>query len=131
MGDTRGVPSGGTLGGGVPGGGVPGGGVPSGGAPNRAQPSMESLLGALATLMEQQRRQSVGGYGSTKALKGVVDKIGRFDGNFKLWIEYSVQFEYLLNLVYIQFIIRHINWESLNLCTKRCLQLVIDVGVNF
>ena len=75
MGDTGGAPSSGT-----PGGGVPGGGVPSGGAPNRAQPSMESLLGALATLMEQQRRQPVGGYGSTKALKGVVDKIGRFDG---------------------------------------------------
>ena len=76
MGDT----GGGVPGGGVPGGGVPGGGVPSGGAPKRAQPSMESLLGALATLMEQQRRQPVGGYGSTKALKGVVDKIGRFDG---------------------------------------------------
>ena len=80
MGDTGGAPSGGTSGGGVLGGGVPGGGVPCGGAPNRAQPSMESLLGALATLMEQQRRQPVGGYGSTKALKGVVDKIGRFDG---------------------------------------------------
>ena len=75
MGDTGGAP-----GGRVPGGGVPGGGVPSGGAPNRAQPNMESVLGALATLMEQQRRQPVGGYGSTKALKGVVDKIGRFDG---------------------------------------------------
>ena len=41
---------------------------------------MESLLGALAMLMEQQRRQPAGGYGSTKALKGVVEKIGRFDG---------------------------------------------------
>ena len=41
---------------------------------------MENLLGALATLMEQQRRQPARGYGSTKALKGVVDKIGRFDG---------------------------------------------------
>ena len=30
--------------------------------------------------MEQQRRQPAGDYGSTKALKGVVDKIGRFDG---------------------------------------------------
>ena len=70
MGDTGGAPSG----------GVPGGGVPSGGARNRAQPSMESLLGALATLMELQRRQPGRGYGSTKALKGVVDKIGRFDG---------------------------------------------------
>ena len=75
MGDTGGAPGGGGTGG-----GVAGGGVPSGGAPNRAQPSMESLLGALATLMEQQRREPVGGYGSTKALKGVVDKIGRFDG---------------------------------------------------
>ena len=85
MGDTGGAPSsgisgGGGPGGGIPGGGIPGGGVPSGGAPNKAQASMESLLGALATLMEQQRRQPVGGYGSTKALKGLVDKIGRFDG---------------------------------------------------
>ena len=40
---------------------------------------MENLLGALATLMEQQRRQPTGGYGSTKALKGVVNNIGRFD----------------------------------------------------
>ena len=80
MGDTGGVLSGGTPGGGVPGGGVRGGGVPSGGAPIRAQPSMENLLGALATLMEQQKKQPAGGYGSMKALKGVVDKIGRFDG---------------------------------------------------
>ena len=41
---------------------------------------MERLLGALVTLMEQQRRQPARDYGSTKALKGVVDKIGRFDG---------------------------------------------------
>ena len=85
MGDTGGAsiggaPTGGTLSGGVLGGGVPGEGVPSEVAPNRAQPSMEKLLGALATLMEQQRRQPAGGYGSTKALKGIVDKIGRFDG---------------------------------------------------
>ena len=84
MGDTGGAsiggtPTGGTPGAGVPLGGVPGGGVPNGGAPNRAQPSMENLLGALATLMEQQRRQLAEGYRSTKALKGVVDKIGRFD----------------------------------------------------
>ena len=61
-------------------GGTHGERVPSGRAFNRAQPSMENLLGALVTLMEQQRRQSGGGYGSTKALKGVVDKIGRFNG---------------------------------------------------
>ena len=79
MGVTGGAPCGGTFGGGVPSGGILGGGVPSGGAFNRAQPSMESLLGALAMLMEQQRSQPAGGYGSTKAL-GVVDKIGRFDG---------------------------------------------------
>ena len=30
--------------------------------------------------MEQQRIQSTEGYASTKALKGVMDKIGRFDG---------------------------------------------------
>ena len=45
-----------------------------------AQANMERLLGALAMLMEQQRTQPIGGQGSTKALKGVVDKIGRFDG---------------------------------------------------
>ena len=75
MGDTGGASIGGALNS-----GTSGGGVHSGGAPNRAQPSMENLLGALATLMEQQRRQPAGGYGSTKALKGVVDKIGRFNG---------------------------------------------------
>ena len=85
MGDTGGTsiggaPSGGIPGGGTPGGGVPGGGIPSGGAPNKAQPSMENFLGALAKLMEQQRSQPAGGYGFVKALKGVVDKIGRFDG---------------------------------------------------
>ena len=80
MGDTGGAPTGGVPGGGVPGGGVPGGGVAGGGAPNKAQSSMENLLGALGTLMEQQRRQPTRGYGSTKALKGVADKIGRFDG---------------------------------------------------
>ena len=67
------------LAGGVPGGGVHSGRAPNR-APNRAHPSMESLLGALATLMEQQRRQPAGGYGSTKALKGIVDKIGMFNG---------------------------------------------------
>ena len=80
MGDTGGASIGGAPSGGTPSRGVPGGGVPSGGALNRAQPSMENLLGALPTLMEQQRRQPAGGYGSTKALKGIVDKIGRFDG---------------------------------------------------
>ena len=80
MGDTGEASIGGAPISGIPGRGVPGGGVPSRGALNRALPSMENLLGALATLMEQQRRQPAGGYGSTKALKGVVDKIGRFDG---------------------------------------------------
>ena len=58
MEDTRGAsieraPTGRTPGGGVPSGGVLGGGVPGGGALNRALPSMENLLGSLATLMEQ------------------------------------------------------------------------------
>lgn len=43
------------------------------------QSSLEGLLGALTMLMEQQRANT-GGQGATKALKGVVDKIGRFDG---------------------------------------------------
>ena len=43
---------------------------------------MKNFLSALATLMEQQRSQSVGGYGFTKALKGVVDKIERLDGKY-------------------------------------------------
>lgn len=51
----------------------------SGGAPLGAQANMETILGALAMFMEQQRGQP-GGQGATKALKGVVDKIGRFDG---------------------------------------------------
>jgi hypothetical protein len=41
--------------------------------------NMETILGALTMLMEQQRAHP-GGQGATKALKGVVDKIGRFDG---------------------------------------------------
>ena len=65
---------------GAPTGGTPSGGVLSTGAHTKAQPSMENLLGALATLMEHQRIQPAGGYGSMKALKGIVDKIGRFDG---------------------------------------------------
>ena len=44
-----------------------------------AQTNMEAILGALAMFMEQQSAHS-GGQGATKALKGVVDKIGRFDG---------------------------------------------------
>lgn len=52
----------------------------SGGGSSNVLPNMESFLGALASMMEQQRTQPAGGYGSTKALKGVVDKIGRFDG---------------------------------------------------
>ena len=40
---------------------------------------MEGVLGALVMFMEQQRA-STSGQGATRALKGVVDKIGRFDG---------------------------------------------------
>lgn len=66
--------------GGTPPEGTPGGGTSAGGGTSRVLPNMENFLGALASLMEQQRAQPAGGYGSTKALKGVVDKIGRFDG---------------------------------------------------
>ena len=47
MGDTKGASIEG-----APIGGIPGGGVLSGRTLNRAQPSIENLLGALATLME-------------------------------------------------------------------------------
>ena len=57
----------------------PGPGSNSGGAPGVGQSSIESLIGALTSFMEQQRTSS-SGQGATKALKGVVDKIGRFDG---------------------------------------------------
>lgn len=40
---------------------------------------MENLFGALALFMEH-HRTNTGGHEATKALKGVVDKIGRFDG---------------------------------------------------
>ena len=43
------------------------------------QSSMNDLIGALTMFMQQQRTSS-SGQGATKALKGVVDKIGRFDG---------------------------------------------------
>ena len=52
----------------------------SGGGSDSSNTNMERLLGALAMLMEQQRAQPIGGQSSTKALKGIVDKIGRFDG---------------------------------------------------
>lgn len=45
----------------------------------RGRQNMKNILGALAMLMEQDR----GNFGSreaTKALRSVVDKIGRFDG---------------------------------------------------
>jgi hypothetical protein len=45
-----------------------------------AQSSMDDLIGALTMFMQQQRT-SITGQGATKALKGVVDKIGRFDRN--------------------------------------------------
>ena len=51
----------------------------SGGASGASQSSIESLIGALTSFMEQQRTRS-SGQGATKALKGVVDKIGKFDG---------------------------------------------------
>ena len=57
----------------------PGPGSSSGGARGAGQSSIESLIGALTSFMEQQRTSS-SGQGATKALKGVVDKIGRFDG---------------------------------------------------
>ena len=57
----------------------PGPGSSLGGALGASQSSIESLIGALTSFMEQQRSSS-SGQGATKALKGVVDKIGRFDG---------------------------------------------------
>jgi hypothetical protein len=44
-----------------------------------AQSSMDDLIGALIMFMQQQRTSTTG-QGATKALKGVVDQIGRFDG---------------------------------------------------
>jgi hypothetical protein len=49
------------------------------GASGGGQMNMENILGALALYMEHHRANS-GGHEATKALKGVVDKIGRFDG---------------------------------------------------
>lgn len=49
-------------------------------APSRAEATMQNILGALSMLLEHQRANPVRSHGSTKALKGVVDKIGRFDG---------------------------------------------------
>ena len=57
----------------------PGPGSSSRGALGADQSFIESLIGALTSFMEQQRT-SFSGQGATKALKGVVDKIGRFDG---------------------------------------------------
>src|SRR5450759_1073487 len=51
----------------------------SGGTPVVGQSSMNDLIGALTMFMQQQRTSS-SGQGATKALKEVVDKIGRFDG---------------------------------------------------
>ena len=44
----------------------------------RGRQNMEEVLGALAMFMEQNRRNS-GSHEATKALKGVVDKVGRFE----------------------------------------------------
>lgn len=41
---------------------------------------MERLLETLALFIDQQR-VNTSGQGATKALKGVVDKMGRFEGN--------------------------------------------------
>jgi hypothetical protein len=49
------------------------------GAPVVGQSSMDDLIGTLTMFMQQQRI-SISGQGATKALKGVVDKIRRFDG---------------------------------------------------
>ena len=49
------------------------------GAPGAGHSSIESLIGAFTSFIEQHRTSS-SGQGTTKALKGVVDKIGRFDG---------------------------------------------------
>ena len=51
----------------------------SGATPGVGQNSMSDLIGALNMFMQQQRTSS-SGQGATKALKGVVDKMGRFDG---------------------------------------------------
>jgi hypothetical protein len=51
----------------------------SGGTPGMAQSSMDDLIGALTMFMQQQMTSTTG-QGATKAFKGVVDKIGRFDG---------------------------------------------------
>jgi hypothetical protein len=45
-----------------------------------AQSFMDDLIGALTMFMQQQRTSTTN-QGAIKALKGVVDKIGRFDGN--------------------------------------------------
>lgn len=57
MGDSGGTPPEGTS----------SGGTSAGGGTSRVLPNMENFLGALASLMEQQRAQPAGGYGSTKA----------------------------------------------------------------
>ncbi len=45
---------------------------------SRGRQNMEEVLGALAMFMEQNRRNS-GSHEATKALKSVVDKVGRFE----------------------------------------------------
>ena len=41
---------------------------------------MEEVLGTLAMFMEHNRRNSESPHEDTKALKSVVDKVGRFEG---------------------------------------------------
>ena len=43
------------------------------------QNNRENILGALAMFMDH-HRAIIGGHDSTKALKGVIDKTGKFDG---------------------------------------------------
>ena len=49
----------------------------------RGRQNMEEILGALAMFMEHNRRNS-GSHETTKALKNVVDKVGRFEGKIFL-----------------------------------------------
>jgi hypothetical protein len=61
------------------GGSRPDTGGTSGRIPVVAQSSMNDLIEALTMFMQQQRTSTTG-QRATKALKGVIDKIGRFDG---------------------------------------------------
>ena len=49
----------------------------------RGRQNMEEILGALAMFMEHNRRNS-SSHETTKTLKNVVDKVGRFEGKIFL-----------------------------------------------